>query len=52
MKNIAVIGLGKVGSLVATLLSDLFTVTGVDQRKPSGELPFNIIAGSVATCRL
>ena len=48
MKNVAVIGLGKVGSLVATLLSDLFTVTGVDQKKPSAELPFNIVTGSVA----
>lgn len=47
MKNIAVIGLGKVGSLVATLLSDLFTVTGVDQRKPQDELSFNIVTGSV-----
>jgi saccharopine dehydrogenase-like NADP-dependent oxidoreductase len=30
MKRIAVIGLGKVGSLVATLLHELYTVTGVD----------------------
>ena len=48
MKNIAVVGLGKVGSLVATLLSDLFTVTGIDQRKPQDELPFEIITGSVS----
>jgi saccharopine dehydrogenase-like NADP-dependent oxidoreductase len=48
MKNVAVIGLGKVGSLVASLLSDLFTVTGIDQKKPSDELPFNVIAGSVS----
>ena len=48
MKNVAVIGLGKVGSLVATLLSDLFTVTGVDQKRPAGEFPFNIVTGSVA----
>lgn len=31
MKNIVVTGLGKVGSLVATLLNETFTVTGVDQ---------------------
>lgn len=30
MKKIAVIGLGKVGLLVATLLNDLYEVTGVD----------------------
>lgn len=48
MKNVAVIGLGKVGSLVATLLSDLFTVTGVDQKKPAAELNFNIVTGSVS----
>src|SRR3954452_13209215 len=30
MKRIAVIGLGKVGLLVATLLRELFEVTGVD----------------------
>lgn len=47
MKKVAVIGLGKVGSLVATLLNDLFTVTGVDQKKPSDEMPFEIALGSV-----
>ena len=47
MKNIAVIGLGKVGSLVGTLLNDLFTVTGVDQKKPA-DLPFEVVTGSVA----
>jgi saccharopine dehydrogenase-like NADP-dependent oxidoreductase len=46
MKSIAVIGLGKVGSLVATLLSDLFTVTGVDQHTPA-DLPFNTVQGDV-----
>lgn len=30
MKRIAVIGLGKIGSLVATLLHELFEVTGID----------------------
>src|SRR5690349_15809126 len=46
MKNIAVIGLGKVGSLVATLLNDLFTVTGVDQHAPA-DLPFKIVTGDI-----
>src|SRR5262245_48287158 len=45
MKNIAVIGLGKVGSLVATLLNDLFTVTGVDQVKRDFE--FETVAGDI-----
>lgn len=39
MKNIAVIGLGKVGSLVATLLNDSFTVTGIDQNDVLIEIP-------------
>lgn len=47
MKNIAVVGLGKVGSLVATLLSENFTVTGIDQRKPADVMPFYIATGSV-----
>ena len=47
MKHIAVIGLGKVGSLVGTLLSDLFSVTGIDQRKPNADLPFAVLTGSV-----
>jgi len=47
MKNIAVVGLGKVGSLVATLLSESFTVTGIDQRSPGAGLPFGIALGSV-----
>jgi saccharopine dehydrogenase-like NADP-dependent oxidoreductase len=46
MKNIAVIGLGKVGSLVATLLNDVFTVTGVDQKAPEN-LPFKIVTGNI-----
>ncbi len=47
MKNVAVIGLGKVGSLVGTLLSDLFTVTGFDRQKPAAEVPFAFTTGSV-----
>lgn len=48
MTNVAVIGLGKVGSLVGTLLSDLFTVTGLDQKLPYTELPFAVETGSVS----
>lgn len=47
MKNVAVIGLGKVGSLVGTLLSDVFTVTGLDRQKPATEVPFAVVTGSV-----
>jgi saccharopine dehydrogenase-like NADP-dependent oxidoreductase len=47
MKNIAVVGLGKVGSLVATLLQETFTVTGIDQRVPADEMPFSIVTGNV-----
>lgn len=48
MTNVAVIGLGKVGSLVGTLLSDLFTVTGLDQKLPYTDLPFSVETGSVS----
>lgn len=48
MKHIAVIGLGKVGSLVATLLSDQFKVTGIDQKKPADKMPFDIETGNVS----
>jgi saccharopine dehydrogenase-like NADP-dependent oxidoreductase len=47
MKHIGVIGLGKVGSLVGTLLSEVFTVTGFDQNIPVEALPFNSMAGDV-----
>lgn len=50
MKHIAVIGLGKVGSLVATLLNDLFTVTGVDQKAPA-DVPFKVAAGDIKDAR-
>jgi saccharopine dehydrogenase-like NADP-dependent oxidoreductase len=45
LKHIAVIGLGKVGSLVGTLLNELFTVTGFDQQQPTEEIPFDITLG-------
>ena len=47
MQNVLVIGLGKVGSLVATLLSKQFTVKGLDLRRPSKSLPFEVIEGDV-----
>lgn len=48
MKNVVVIGLGKVGSLVATLLSKRFQVTGVDKTKPPVEIPFLFKAGDIS----
>jgi saccharopine dehydrogenase-like NADP-dependent oxidoreductase len=48
MRNITVVGLGKVGSLVGTLLSEIFHVRGVDQRVPSSVPPFDVVTGDVA----
>jgi hypothetical protein len=46
-KNVAVLGLGKVGTLVATLLHETkFNVTGFDNKKQ--KLKFKTIAGNVA----
>lgn len=47
MKNILVIGMGKVGSLVGTLLAKRFAVKGMDLRQPSTTLPFDVILGDV-----
>lgn len=48
IKKIAVLGLGKVGELVAVLAKEAgFAVTGVDSRERE-KLPFNVIAGDVA----
>ena len=47
MQNVLIIGLGKVGSLVAILLSKQFKVKGLDKRMPSKPLPFEIIEGDV-----
>ena len=47
MKNVIVIGLGKVGSLVCTLLAKRFAVTGMDLRQPSTNLPFDVLLGDV-----
>ncbi|WP_234734897.1 saccharopine dehydrogenase family protein [Tellurirhabdus bombi] len=48
MKNILVVGLGKVGSLVGILLNKRFSVTGFDQRQPAQKLPFPVILGDVS----
>ena len=48
IKKIGVLGLGKVGSLVATLLSQKFEVEGMDQYDIKGELPFDTIKGDVS----
>lgn len=47
MQKILVIGLGKVGSLVGTLLSKKFNVTGVDKTQPAVLLPFPVVAGDI-----
>lgn len=47
IKNIAVLGLGKVGSLVGTLLSKSFDVTGMDKGEPYEPLPFKVKTGDV-----
>jgi saccharopine dehydrogenase-like NADP-dependent oxidoreductase len=50
INKILSLGLGKVGTLVATLLSDQFEVTGMDKQDPhyNYELPFTIIPGDVS----
>jgi len=46
--SIAVLGLGKVGTLAATLLAESgFTVTGVDARPAAAELPFPVEVADV-----
>jgi saccharopine dehydrogenase-like NADP-dependent oxidoreductase len=47
MKNILVVGMGKVGSLVGTLLHKRFAVTGLDKQKPTKNLPFETLIGDV-----
>ena len=47
MQKVAVIGLGKVGSLVATLLGRQFSVTGVDASAAAGGFSFPVVKGSV-----
>ena len=50
MKNIAVLGLGKVGTLVAVLLQRKYQVTGIDKDTPHYEfdLPFDLVTGDVS----
>ena len=48
IKNIAVLGLGKVGSLVATLLSSKFDVIGVDKQPSNEDFPFETVVGDVS----
>lgn len=48
IKKIAVLGLGKVGSLVATLLSTKYEVVGMDQVQPDEKLPFSVETGDVS----
>ena len=47
MKNVLVIGMGKVGSLVGVLLSKRFAVMGMDKRHPNHDLPFDVLLGDV-----
>ena len=50
MYKVCVLGLGKVGTLVAVLLSDRFKVTGVDIKTPhyDMEMPFDVKKGDVS----
>ncbi len=48
MKNILVIGLGKVGRLVAELLNQDFSVTGLD-KFTEGDWPFSVIKHNIST---
>lgn len=48
IKKIAVLGLGKVGSLVATLLSSKFEVEGMDRFDIEEKLPFKTLKGDVS----
>jgi len=49
MKKVLTLGLGKVGTLVAVLLSKKYNVTGLDRQKPhyKFDLPFQVIEGDV-----
>jgi saccharopine dehydrogenase-like NADP-dependent oxidoreductase len=48
LTHIAVTGLGKVGSLVGTLLSSDYKVTGLDRQVPSVPLTFDTVQGDTA----
>ena len=49
MKNVLTLGLGKVGTLVAVLLSKKYNITGLDRQKPhyKFDLPFDVVEGDV-----
>ncbi|MFT4033115.1 MAG: saccharopine dehydrogenase C-terminal domain-containing protein [Siphonobacter sp.] len=47
MKNVLVVGMGKVGSLVGILLARRFTVKGFDRYAPATPIPFEVIRGDV-----
>ncbi len=51
MKKIAVLGMGKVGTLVGVMLSEDFDVTGFDKEDPHYEykLPFKVIKGDLSS---
>ncbi len=48
MKKIIVFGMGKVGSLVGTLLNKRFEVMGFDKSEPTEAVPFEVIKGDVS----
>src|SRR5690606_21982776 len=48
INKIGVLGLGKVGSLVAILLSSKYKVEGMDMTEPDDTLPFNTLKGDVS----
>jgi saccharopine dehydrogenase-like NADP-dependent oxidoreductase len=52
MKNILLIGTGKVGSLVGVLLSHRFRVTAFDKKKPNESYSFDIVEGDVTDLSL
>lgn len=47
MEMVAIIGLGKVGALVGTLLAEDFTVHGFDRQSPAEEVSFPVMTGDV-----
>jgi saccharopine dehydrogenase-like NADP-dependent oxidoreductase len=48
IEKIGVLGLGKVGSLVAALLSSKYEVEGLDQAEPKDKFTFKILKGDVS----
>ncbi|AFD06091.1 saccharopine dehydrogenase-like oxidoreductase [Solitalea canadensis DSM 3403] len=50
INKVLTLGLGKVGTLVGSLLSKQFEVTGMDKQAPhyQYDLPFNVVLGDVA----